>query len=112
MSAKASINVPHKKVNLICIRENGQYISMDSFKYCTRVIKHRLNIGFNYYSLRHTHATLLIERGISHKAVQERLGHDSITTPLQTYVHNTKQMEDTLVNNFENIINNFVHQQN
>lgn len=104
--------MPYKKVNLICIRENGQYVSMDSFKYCTRVIKHRLNIDFNYHSLIHTHATLLIESGINPKSVQERLGHDSITTTLQTYVHNTKQMEDELINNFENIINNFVHQQN
>ena len=87
--------MPYKKVNLICIRENGQYVSMDSFKYCTRVIKHRLNIDFNYHSLIHTHATLLIESGINPKSV-----------------HNTKQMEDELINNFENIINNFVHQQN
>lgn len=40
-----------------------------------------------FHDLRHTHATLLLKRGIHAKIVQERLGHSSITITLDTYSH-------------------------
>lgn len=90
--------------NMIMRKENGQYSSIDSFKYAARVIHYDLNIDFNFHSLRHTHATRLIENGISPKVVQARLGHERIETTLQTYVHNTEQMELEAVNSFEEIM--------
>lgn len=94
-----------KHVNMLCIRENGQYVSTDSFKYCARVIHYDLKIAFNYHSLRHTHATTLIENGADVKDVQERLGHNRIQTTLQTYVHDTEAMSERSVNIFENAVN-------
>ena len=61
------------KVNLVMRKENREYSSLNSFKYAARVIHHELNIQFNYHALRHIHATMLIENGISVKSVQERL---------------------------------------
>ena len=89
---------------MVMRKENGQYSSIDSFKYAARVIHYDLNINFNFHSLRHTHATKLIESGISPKTVQARLGHERIETTLQTYVHNTEQMEQEAVNSFEEIM--------
>lgn len=57
--------------------------------------------GFKFHQLRHTHATKLIESGISPKIVQERLGHSNITTTLQTYTHPTKEMQLEAVRVFE-----------
>ena len=37
----------------------GEYVSTDSFKYCSRVIHHELKLAFDFHSLRHTHATML-----------------------------------------------------
>lgn len=91
-------------VNLIMRKENGQYSSTDSFKYAARVIHYDLGIKFNFHSLRHTHATKLIEAGVSPKAVQARLGHSDIKTTLQTYVHNTEEMEQGAVDVFERIV--------
>ena len=97
------VNLP--QTNLIMRRENGEYISTDSFKYCARVIHYDLGIHeFNFHSLRHTHATKLIESGINPKAVQKRLGHEKIETTLQTYVHNTDRMQDDAVDVFENMM--------
>lgn len=90
-------------VNLIMRKENGQYSSTDSFKYAARVIHYDLGIKFNFHSLRHTHATKLIEAGVSPKAVQARLGHSDVKTTLQTYVHNTEEMEQNAVDVFEKI---------
>jgi integrase len=40
-----------------------------------------------YHSLRHYYASLLIRHGESIKTVQERLGHSSAVTTLNTYSH-------------------------
>lgn len=41
----------------------------------------------NFYALRHTHATILLEAGVHPKIVQERLGHSDIMITLNTYSH-------------------------
>ncbi|MEI3225555.1 MAG: tyrosine-type recombinase/integrase [Lachnospiraceae bacterium] len=93
------------RVNLICVDENGYFTSSDSFKFASRVIHRELLMAFDFHSLRHTHATKLIEAGVSPKTVQERLGHTNIETTLQTYVHNTDEMKHSAVTAFENAIN-------
>ena len=96
------INPTFARTRLICISENGEYTSTDSFKYPSRIIHNELGLAFDFHSLRHTHATRLIEAGASPKTVQARLGHQNIETTLQTYVHNTESMEEDAVAMFEN----------
>lgn len=43
--------------------------------------------GLRFHDLRHTAASLLIAHGAHPKAIQERLGHASITTTLDRYGH-------------------------
>lgn len=97
------INSPLPRVRMVCIAENGQYTSTDSFKFCSRVIHKELLLAFDYHSLRHTHATLLIENGADVKDVQTRLGHTNIETTLQTYVHDTEKMVERSVDLFEQV---------
>ena len=94
---------PLQRIKLVCINESGQYTSPDSFKYCSRVIHHEMQLAFDYHSLRHTHATMLIEAGANVKNVQVRLGHTDIRTTLQTYVHDTEKMGTQSVELFEQI---------
>lgn len=91
------------RVRMVCISENGEYTSTDSFKYCARVIHKELLLAFDYHSLRHTHATLLIESGADVKDVQTRLGHSNIQTTLQTYVHDTEVMASRSAELFEQV---------
>ncbi len=89
------------RIHMICVAENGEYTSTDSFKYCSRIIHKELLLAFDYHSLRHTHATILIESGADIKDVQIRLGHSNIQTTLQTYVHDTEKMAERSVDIFE-----------
>lgn len=91
-------------IDLVFRSDNGSYSSTDSFKYASRVIHHELGIEFNFHSLRHTHATRLIEAGVSPKVVQTRLGHADIQTTLQTYTHTTDSMEQDAVESFEEVM--------
>lgn len=101
---KGQLNGIHR-FSPVCIAENGEMTTTDSFKYCARVIHHELGIAFDYHSLRHTHATRLIEAGANVKAVQERLGHKNIVTTMNVYVHNTDAMSQDAVDLFETAVN-------
>lgn len=100
-----------EKVEMVCVKENGNLVTINSFKYCSKIIHHELKLAFNFHSLRHTHATMLIENGANIKDVQTRLGHNNIQTTLQTYTHATEKMAEQTVDIFEKAINQkFVHQ--
>lgn len=90
-------------VNFICTKENGELVTSETFKYASRVIKYELGIKFNYHSLRHTHATMLIENGANIKDVQERLGHSNLATTMDTYAHVTNKMQTETADLFDKI---------
>lgn len=53
------------------------------------------------HSLRHTYATRAIERGVNPKALQTLLGHASLQTTMDTYVHVTDDSKELAVRQFE-----------
>jgi len=71
-----------------------------------RVAKARKALGsealpeLTVQGLRHTHATVLLEAGEHPKVVQERLGHTTITTTMDTYSHVTPTMQRSAVDRF------------
>jgi len=63
-----------------------------------------IKLGFaevRFHDLRHTHATMLLVSGTNPKIVQERLGHASITTTLNTYSHVIPDMQSESVSKLE-----------
>ena len=78
---------------------------MNTLKYLSRVVNYELQINFNFHSLRHTHATTLIELGANIKDVQARLGHSRLSTTMDTYTHVTKTMQANTIELFENNLN-------
>ena len=44
-------------------------------------------VGLRFHDLRHTAVALAIGQGVHPKAIQERMGHSSITTTLDRYGH-------------------------
>lgn len=92
-----------KPIYMVCTKENGEMMTPDTFKYASRVIHYDLGIEFNFHSLRHTHATILIENGANIKDVQTRLGHANIETTLGIYTHATEKMAEQSVEIFEKV---------
>ena len=46
-----------------------------------------------FHSLRHTYATLCIEKGMDIKTLSELLGHSDVKTTLNTYVHSSDKLK-------------------
>ena len=55
----------------------------------------------NIHSLRHAHASLLIELGFSPLEIAERLGHEKIETTLNTYSHLYPKKQDQLADRLD-----------
>ncbi|HEM3633804.1 TPA: site-specific integrase [Streptococcus suis] len=61
---------------------------------------------FTFHAFRHTHASLLLNAGISYKELQYRLGHANIKMTLDIYGHLSKDKEKEAVSYYEKAINN------
>ena len=78
------------------MRENGSYITSRTMQHTSRVIHNNLKIkDFDYHSLRHTHATVLLENNAPLKYIQARLGHKKIDVTLNVYQHLTDNLRQT-----------------
>ena len=52
-------------------------------------------------SLRHTHASIMLQQKVSSKTVAERLGHSTVVITLDTYSHLTPGVKEDAVDWFE-----------
>lgn len=106
LQCRADVPVPHQEIWPLSVKENGDLLTPDTFKYFARVIHHELgNPLFHSHCLRHTHGTMLAEQGVNPKTIMERLGHKDIKTTLQVYTFNTEVMQQTAVDVLESAIN-------
>ena len=92
--------------NALCTKEDGELVTPSVVKWNTRRISNALSLSFNFHSLRHTHATLLLENGAKMKEISERLGHSRISITMDTYSHVTDKMRNETVDIMENLRKN------
>jgi len=74
--------------NLVFSRDDGSFL--DPREFTKRFQRNLEKAGLpkiRLHDLRHTHASLLLEKDLHPKIVQDRLGHSSITTTLDIYSH-------------------------
>lgn len=88
-------------------QNDGCYILTGTEKYMDpRTLQYRLKKylelcdiqNVHFHSLRHTFATKSIESGIEIKALSEMLGHSSVVTTFQVYVHSTLDFKRENIN--------------
>lgn len=75
-------------------RDNGEYIHPRIMQHASGIIHSQLGLAsFKFHSLRHTHASMLIDSGIPVKYVSDRLGHKNIKVTTNVYQHVTEDMK-------------------
>jgi integrase len=57
-----------------------------------------------FHDLRHTHATLLLSKGVNVKDISERLGHCNIKVTLDTYSHVLPTMQEGVARKLDETI--------
>jgi len=60
--------------------------------------------GIRLHDARHTHASLLLKQGVHPKVVQERLGHATISTTIDTYSHVTPGLQQAAAEGFDKMV--------
>lgn len=92
--------------NFIFSTPTTNYIARSSLQlFLDRVLEMSGLPHFTFHAFRHTHASLLLNAGITYKELQYRLGHSTITMTLDTYSHLSSEKEKEAVSLYEKAIN-------
>ena len=95
----------NNKYNLVFCKANGDILYPNTATKRFNLIAKEADLeDFRLHDLRHTHATLMLEAGVHPKIVQERLGHSTITTTLDTYSHVIPSMQKESVKKYKNYL--------
>jgi integrase len=101
MLAEGNIAAP-----VFCTK-TGKYLNCSTFfNNAFRPLVRKLDLGkrFRFHDIRHTHASLLLARGESIKAVSQRLGHSDVGFTLRTYAHLLPDADDKLAASIQGVL--------
>ena len=97
----------NEEIHLIHVRNNGTFISPRTLKHTSSVIHHQLNFPeFDFHSLRHTHATMLLEHGAPLVYIQRRLGRTNVKVTTDIY---TNHLTADMRSQGNSILNDIYH---
>lgn len=92
--------------DFVCTKLKGAVVTPVSIQYMTAKYRKLSGIDFNFHSLRHTHATMLVESGANWKDIQKRLGHSRLSIIMDTYAHVSMEKQVAVANKLEEYLNN------
>lgn len=85
--------------------ESGKPLRPDSISQFWGRFRKRTNLReIRFHDLRHTSATILINRGTHAKVIQERLGHSTIGTTMNVYGHVLQKADQDSASHFEMLL--------
>lgn len=90
--------------NLLFLYKGEKHICFDTYaKYLRENSERILGRRITPHTLRHTHASLLMEQGVDIDAIADRLGHYNSRITREIYLHVTKRLEEERYNQIKNI---------
>ena len=94
------ITIPQSIVDkLVTMRGKGTTFVFENIDYDNvtawyrKWVKHNDLPYIRFHDLRHTHASLLLYKGIDIKTISERLGHSNISTTMNVYTHVMRELD-------------------
>ena len=92
----------YQNYNFIFTHEdNSCMLHTGTLKFLQRVCEESEHKYITLHGFRHTHAVHLLQSGANIKYVSERLGHSTIDMTANVYLHVTKSVEETSVNQYD-----------
>jgi integrase len=92
------------KTKLLLCASDGSYVDYYSFnKYFKELTQRTIGRALTTHSLRHTHASLLLEQGMSIDAISRRLGHENSKVTREIYLHVTERLKEKENEQLKNI---------
>lgn len=102
---KLSLGPIYQDFDLVACTHHGTPLNPSNVR---RTFARLINLSnvpkIRFHDLRHTHATLLLSRGINVKIISERLGHSNIKVTLDTYSHVLPSMQEEVARKLDEII--------
>jgi integrase len=87
--------------------KTGNYIAKSNLtRWTFAPILKKAGLKLRFHDLRHTHASLLLAKGHSIKAVAKRLGHSDVAMTLRTYAHVLPDDDGRLADAFQRMVVN------
>ena len=91
-----------QRTDLVFARLDGSPMLPDTVTHAWIKLPRRTGFrGIRLHDARHTHASLLLKQGVHPKIVQERLGHATIATTLDTYSHVAPGLQEAAARQFD-----------
>jgi integrase len=103
---RAMLGIPLTDSGLVFSSPEGKPLLPDTVTHAWNNLVRRIGLKpISLHSCRHTHASLLLKQGIHPKVVQERLGHSSIHTTIDTYSHVAPGLQEAAAKRFDELLN-------
>ncbi|MGG3987722.1 tyrosine-type recombinase/integrase [Bacillus smithii] len=100
-------NYKRPATNIVFFQHDGRWLRTNVVREYFKEVCKRAGLPIlSPHALRHTHAVHLLEAGANIKYVSERLGHASIKTTADTYLHITKKIEDDALELYQRYTDN------
>jgi integrase len=107
LQRRLSAGISYREQNLVFSSESGNPLDPTEVSHqFARIAKEAGFEGLRFHDLRHTHATLLLAQGCHPKVVQERLGHENISTTLDTYSHVLPSLQKSAADGLDRLLLN------
>lgn len=90
----------NNKENIIFFNTAGSYWIKENI---SRYLREHTTVKFTLHMLRHTHASLCIDKGIDVELISKRLGHKNSKVTREIYIHKTNQQQELEFEAFRNI---------
>lgn len=86
--------------------QNGHYVHPNYYTSKLKKVLDKIDLGkhIRFHDLRYTNATLLLQQDVDMKTIQERLGHENITTTMNIYSNVTMEMQKKATAKITNLI--------